>query len=326
MTLLNSSSNTIWQFNRYYKSQIDAQYQVVLQEKFTPLVKVKIANREFFLKREDESNVGSHKFRPLSYQTAYLLQNGFSLATLSSSGNAAIAMSQISSQYPLKSFIFISPNTPQAKKCAIRTENSVIIETLHAPRFSNYLAKKMNIPQLRPSKDDNAVEGYKSLGFEIHEQNKDVDAIFFCITSGASLIGVYEAWQQILSESAKVENAKIPALHCVFGPGNFAPHRLSRLKEIVTNTGGEIWELNENEIQTAKSVFFENSIQTSIEGVKAFGAAQKALLKYKYKTPVVVLSGKKRSIKDGQNYSQQFKQIANLQQLDSFIEEIKNSQ
>lgn len=325
MTLLNSSSNTIWRFNRYYKTQIKAQHQVVLQENFTPLVRLQLDEHVVFLKREDESVVGSHKFRPLSYQAAYLLQNGFRQATLSSSGNAAIAMSQISANYPLKSIIFISPNTPDGKKDAINTKNSIVIETVHAPRFSNYLAKKLNIPQLRPSKDDNAIEGYKSLGFELFEQNPNVDAVFFCVTSGASLIGVYEAWQQILQESSGSKDVKIPALHCVFGPGHFAPHRLNKLKTIIASTGGAIWELSKEEMNIAEKTLDGQNIKTSIEGIKAFAASQKARKKHHYQAPVIILSGMKREAGNSKNHSQQFQQIANLQQLDDLIKEINRA-
>lgn len=316
MSLLNSSSNTIWQFNGFYKTKIQPQYQVVLQESYTPLVETTINGAKVFLKREDQSAVGSHKFRPLSYQTAYLLQQGLHEATLSSSGNAAIAMSKISALYPIKSYIFIAPNTSQGKKSNISTQNTVIFESKLAPRLSNYLAKKTDISQLRPSKDDNAIEGYKSLGFEIFEQNPNVDAIFLCVTSGASLLGVYEAY---------ATTTKMPALHCVFGQGKVAPHRLTKLKEVVKNSGGKIWELDEKELEEAKKLLSVNGIETSIEGVKAFLASQKARDEFNYQSPVVVFSGKKWQINEQSNQSAQFIKVENMQDLDEVINKINSA-
>lgn len=289
MELLNTSTNTIWRYSRFYKRKISENNAIFLQENMTKLEQ----KGQILLKREDQSIVGSHKFRPLTYQFACLLEDGIGTATISSSGNAAITMSKLSAKHQIKSFIFISPKTPAAKKAQIDQSNSLVIESTKALRLSNYLSKKMPAAQLRASKDDSAIEGYKSLGFELHEQNPDIDAIFFFISSGASLLGSYEAYQQLLHDN-KIN--KLPAIHVVLAneqPENFlagscARTKLRRAKAInnaISESKGQTWQLSNDDLSGV-------DFNSSAESHAAYTACRKALEKYNYKNPVVICSGR----------------------------------
>jgi threonine synthase len=144
-------------------------------------------------KREDKNPNGSFKDRALAYQISYLYQNKAKYCVLSSSGNAAISCCAFAQKAKIKPIILISPDIPINKLSQIINQKPfLLIKSPQARRLANYISKKYKIINLNPSTNNHAINGFKTLGWEISENNSDSSAIFSYCTSGASILGIYD--------------------------------------------------------------------------------------------------------------------------------------
>ncbi|MFH1375331.1 MAG: PLP-dependent lyase/thiolase [Patescibacteria group bacterium] len=268
-SLVNPSQKDIWRYAKLLGNIGEGSQLSSGQDEFTPLDRV----GDLLIKREDKSITGSHKFRSLAYQLTHLLAGGCTRAVLSSSGNAAISASHYAAQAGVKLFTFLSEKTAPAKLAAIKTENIVPILSKKPLRLAKYAAAKYNLPDLRPSRDPNAAIGFRSLGFELFEQNSKLDNIFTFVTSGASLKGISEAFRKLV-EMRAVD--KVPCLFAVYSEGKLAGGLSGGLKnkeqieKVCRQSGGGLVEVSDAEISSR-----ENSFGTSAEGVASLIAAEK---------------------------------------------------
>lgn len=259
-----------------------------LQSKFTPLERV--GEGDFYVKREDQSPTGSHKFRGLVYQLSKLRQSDKKLAVLSSSGNAAIAASVYSRGSGAKILIFLSEKTPTVKLAALNPDYCLAILSTRPLRLAKYAIAKYRLPDLRPSRDDNAIVGFQSLGFEIFEQAPDAANIFTFVTSGASLLGIFTAYKK-LAKLGIVK--KLPRLFAVTCSGKLAGElagqesvRQTEIRRACEERGGGVITVTDKEIALTKKNYRYN---TSNEGLAALAAALK--VKPASKT-VVIFTGR----------------------------------
>ncbi len=165
-----------------------------------------------YFKREDENETGSLKDRSLAYQVSLAKQNNKKELVISTSGNAGIAAAAYCQKAKIKLYVFISPETENAKIAAMQKYRPIIIKSKKAMRLANYLSAKYKIENLRPSLNDSSIEGFKSIAFEIFENLGEVEAIFTFVTSGSSLIGIGRAYQYLLEIK---EIKKMPRLYAV---------------------------------------------------------------------------------------------------------------
>ncbi|MFH0776313.1 MAG: PLP-dependent lyase/thiolase [Patescibacteria group bacterium] len=215
--LIDLGRKDIWRYARLLGKQGKTNLIDPQQKDFTPIEKV----GNWLVKREDKSAVGSHKFRALAYQLDYLLDHKIKAAVLSSSGNAAIAASRILSKNAnLKLFVFLSRKTPPGKLAALRFSKNLIPILSERPlRMAKYLSKRFGLRDLRPSQDQNAITGFRSLGFEIFEQKPDIENIFSFATSFASVRGIAEAFEFLVKIGAR---QKMPKIFAVTSSGRLA--------------------------------------------------------------------------------------------------------
>jgi threonine synthase len=247
----------------------------------TPLVKYK----NYWLKREDLSPTGSHKFRSLLYQLAKLRENNITTAVLSSSGNAAISAAKYAQTAGVKIFILLSKKTAPAKLSALSKQlnkNVIPILSTRPLRLAKYFAAKYKIPDLRPSKDPNAALGFRSLGLEIFQQNPQTQNIFSFFTSGASLQGIFATYNELL-QSKQIK--KIPRLFGVYSSHSLAKNQIEKVAKICKKSKGKIIEISNAEIYTIRQKF----LNTSNEGIANFCAAEKI---QPIGTTVIILTGK----------------------------------
>ncbi|MBU4361030.1 pyridoxal-phosphate dependent enzyme, partial [Patescibacteria group bacterium] len=165
-----------------------------------------------YFKREDENPTGSLKNRSLAYQVSLAKQNGKKELVISTSGNAGISAAAYCRKAGIKLYIFISPETEKAKIAEMQKYNPVIIKSKKAIRLANYLSAKYKIKNLRPSADDDSIEGFKSVVFEIFEELGEIGALFTFVTSGSSFAGMGRACKY-LYENKEIE--KMPRLFAV---------------------------------------------------------------------------------------------------------------
>ncbi len=312
-------NRSIWRYQDYFAKKVSTENQLVLQEDWTALDFLsELAEdlgmkTELYLKREDQSVTGSHKFRPLTYQMALAKEEGFSAVVISTSGNAGIAASAAGKKLGIKVFVFTSPHSEKAKLQEIQRQRGVLIESNRAIRLANYLAKKYKLPNLRPSLDDNAVEGYKSLGFELYEQMGDFDAVFSFTTSGASILGMDKAFQELEKQELI---SKKPQIHVVQSGervsvaekfdirkerseslaglcGVKETRRTEELVKVIQDSGGSGWIVEDEEILTVEKTLAKHQIKTSYEGMASLAAIVRASKEKDLGKVVCIFSGKK---------------------------------
>jgi threonine synthase len=177
----------------------------------TPLERTSIVRR-LLLKRDDCNPTGSHKDRAAEHQLHLAREQGVRAVTISSSGNAAIATSRFAAEAGVPAVVFVHPSTDPVKLAAIDGSTTIVVITERAINGAKLLARELKIPNLRPSTNDDAVDGYRSLGEELADDlPEEVDAVVLFATSGATALAV----AQVLGE-------RRPGIevHVVQGEGN----------------------------------------------------------------------------------------------------------
>jgi len=306
---IDTSRKDIWRYAQLLDSLRKESWLAGGQREFTALEKV----GNWQVKREDQSFTGSHKFRSLEYQLSCLLANDVDKAVLSSSGNAAISASRILPEgEDLKFFVFLSKKTAPEKLAAIQhSPNLIPILSSKPLRLAKYTAKHFKMPDLRPSVDPNAKVGFRSLGFEIFEQNPNVENIFSFATSFASMTGIQEAFEKLV-ELGCVD--KVPNLFAVVSSGQLAGglsgQRVDTSRQAVDKlkmssrqkkcpvdnepacrqAGRQQWtpvDISDKELEAVRQKYPE--LETSNEGLASLAAAEKINPKGE---SLVILTGK----------------------------------
>ena len=272
---IDPSRKDIWRYAQLFektekRNRVDAQ-----QSDFTPIERV----GNWLVKREDRSSTGSHKFRSLAFQLSCLLEENVNKAVLSSSGNAAIAASKLLPENAnLKLFVFLSKKTPLEKLAAIKfTKNLISIFSSRPLRLAKYAIKHFNLKDLRPSKDPNAVIGFRSLGFEIFEQAPNIKNIFSFATSGASIRGIAEAYKFLLK--SKIIK-RMPRIFAVSSTGRLAGNLSGQQtkertanKNLCSADSIQRVDVSDSEILLIQQKY--PHLKTSHEGLASLAAAEK---------------------------------------------------
>ena len=277
-----------------------------ITETINSIPEINLGQNKIFLKREDLNPNGSFKDRALAYQVSYIYQKKNNYAVISSSGNAAISLAAYAKLSNINAIILVSPQISENKLSQIiKHKPFLIIKSKFAPRLANYISRRFKIPNLRPSKDDNAITGFESLGWEIFQQNPKCNSIFSFTTSGASLLGIFQYYHKFKQKMPKLFS--ISNLHninleniCQNNHSNkvnsIKPLRNKNMKNIISLSGGQSLDLPKNDICKYYSLLHKHKINSSIEGAISLAAAIKyCLLKTTNKqNVVVVISGRQR--------------------------------
>lgn len=307
---------SIWKYKQLNKL-IDKSFQLTLNEGNTPLEKYEIEGEVVYIKREDKNPNGSFKDRSLALQISKLYSEGYKHLVISSSGNAAISAAAYCELAGIKLDIFVSKNIEKSKLQKL-TAYSLQLITLHqsdrAKSDAIRFAKDNNIPNLRGSADNDAIIGFKTISYELYEQNPDIDAIFIPCSSGTSTIGIYQGYQDMKANGLKLT---APALHIcqterihpiakeldqnyIESNDSLAPaisDRVAKRKTNVLNaikeTKGSGWVISDELLKTTKQIATEiikddisyNSLLSLAGYLKACS------LGLKTKTPCLLFSG-----------------------------------
>jgi len=149
-----------------------------------------------FLKREDLNPSGSVKDRALKAQIAHLQKKGFTAATISSTGNAAISAAHFCQKAKIDLEIFLSPKVKPAKLKLIKTLGFPVQLSPTPIKNAFRSAKEKKAYFLRQSTDPIAWQGYQTLGEEILSFPLPISAIFFPVGSGTTLYGTWLAFKK----------------------------------------------------------------------------------------------------------------------------------
>ncbi|MFZ2969962.1 MAG: pyridoxal-phosphate dependent enzyme [Minisyncoccia bacterium] len=336
----------IWRYANFYSEFIKPENRLFLRDGNTRELENESINKLtggcVYFKREDENETESLKGRSLAYQVSLAKQNGQRELIISTSGNAGIVAAAYCQKAGIKLYIFISSGTDRGKISSMQKYGPVIIRSKKAIRLANYLSAKRKIKNLRPSRDDSSIEGFKSIAFELYEHLGKVDAIFTFVTSGSSFIGIARAYESLLKDG---EIKRIPKLFAVQSGEIFSiaeefdsineSHKSSagmlgvketkRKDEVVgfiKKSGGSSFYINDSEIEDSGKLINGAGLRTSPEGYASFAGLLRWAKKEKFEKAVCILSGKERDIKKEIDASKIYK-AESFEEVDTVADENK---
>lgn len=191
---------SIWRFVELKNNFDDSDQLLTLDEGNTPTTEVKFRGLNLFIKREDLNPTGSWKDRSTPYKLSNLVKNCINGAVIASSGNAAISYMKYANL--LQDFVIhvvVSPNISEEKinilKESSNGKHKIYFES-QAKTYATKLSLELGIPLLKSGIDDEMMFGYRSLGFEIYEENKkrfnDMSVLISPASSGAGVQGLVD--------------------------------------------------------------------------------------------------------------------------------------
>lgn len=182
-----------WNYNKYFNHLIPKEFQLQGYNGETPVYKLESSMSNVFIKDEGVNITGTHKDRSFRYWISLLKERGVKKAVISSSGSAARSAEHFCKDAGIELEIFTKERTKTPKKEAV------------------IFSRDFEAINLRSSTDENAIEGYKTIAFELAKKLPDIEEIFLPVSSGAALLGIHEGYK-ILS---KEKNVSIPRLYIV---------------------------------------------------------------------------------------------------------------
>lgn len=301
---MNKQENTgIWHFQNLLPF-VSPNCRLTLGEGATPFVHID----SIFFKCEYANPTGSVKDRGIVYQVSKILESGIKTAVISSSGNAAISASVYCSLAKINLHVFVASAINKMKLVKLK-ENYCQIHISDRPVSSAVrFAQDVHAYNLRQSTDPNGTFGCETIAYEIIEKEKGIDAVFFPVSSGTTVVGVANGF---------IKNDKLPAIHLVqterihpiaalfdkefqekstsLADAIVAKYtiRQDEVVKLVKKSHGFGWVIKDNDLEKARGWLLGHSLDCSYEGAATLAALWKAQKKgYVYKKPVCLLTGR----------------------------------
>lgn len=314
---------SIWRYANSYSKVVPEQYRLENSAGNTALQSLSDGDRELFLKREDLNPTGSHKDRSLCFQLSAHISDGVDHFAISSSGNSVIsAVSLVKDRPDITLDIFLPTKLSDAKKTRLEAVAAVSLDTdreifQHNNLIFHFSTKPLSdsikasrtsgAKLIRGSQDPYAVEGFKSLGYEILEQRPEVTDIFIPVSSGTTLVGVAKALTE-LGTSVRVHACQTEAVNLIarefdkdFTPADDSiadsivdkiGHRRAEVINAVRSSRGGGWVIADSEIGKAQDFLSSNGIHCSADGALALASYKKAEKNgWEMTVPVCIISG-----------------------------------
>lgn len=236
----------------------------------------------FCVKREDLHLLGSHKHFGAEAQIKELFSSGVKNGVISTSGNAGICLGYYAKKMGVNLYVLTGEKCGLGKLEAMRENCANLYLSKNPARVCNYISAKYGFKNLRPSMDDTAIEGFENLGHEIYEQFIDLKkigkikefwhGIYTFVTSGASYIGMYKAFEALHKKGAIKSMPKMNTVSGFAGRmGVKNQPRQKQIDEIMRKTGGIKIEINETELLRFKEKF--RNVKLSDESLSSICAA-----------------------------------------------------
>lgn len=304
----------VWRYASRLGVDVPPGHRVHLGEGRTPVRRIPLDGGTLTVLREDLEPNGSHKDRSLVVQVSAWAARGARTLVLSSSGNAAIAAAAACRVARVRLIALVSPLTPPTKIAVIARWGAAVVRSPRAPALCRELALALGAPDIRPSVDDLALAGYRTISFELAERAVACDAVFVYTTSGSTLCGMAQG-QQALREAGV--SGPLPSLHAAqagaiarvaqaFGhhPPDRTPERSivgdlgakhSRRHgdtvRAVRASGGAGWHASDEAIFAAREWLLDRGINAGLESACSVACALAAARAGAVNSPLVVLSG-----------------------------------
>lgn len=206
----------------------------------TSVYKISIpeSKAEVWAKIESENPTGTHKDRSMGPWIEYYIKQGQEKFVVSSSGNSAAAAAKVCAEKNVKLTIFMHPDDKSHRLEDIKDVGDISVKLSKTPKRDAFqFSEKHNIPNLRASTDDNALEGYKEIAFEIIEQIPKINNIFIPTSSGATLEGIFLGFEEKSKKSPSLYAVQTTKVHPIAGDfdNDFKNENKSYASAIVDN-------------------------------------------------------------------------------------------
>ncbi|SEA83359.1 threonine dehydratase [Thalassobacillus cyri] len=157
----------------------------------------KLCNNQLFLKSEHLQKTGSFKIRGATNKVKQAVKEGAKSITAASSGNHGQAVAYIANQLDIPATIVVPTDANQCKTNAIQAYNGKIEScgTTSAERIprAKELAEAQSGIYIPPYDDPYIMAGQGTVGLEILDQVKDVDAVVVPVGGGGLISGILTA-------------------------------------------------------------------------------------------------------------------------------------
>ncbi len=301
--MIKQENKGIWQYAKFLPS-IPKKYQLTLAEGNTTLKKID----DIYFKCEYENPTGSVKDRGLAYQISSLFSKGIKEAVISSSGNAAISAAKYCQMANIILTVFVSPKINKSKLDELEKLAIKIIQSSRPISDAFKYSKEKNIYNLRPSRDPVGHIGYSTIAYELDQEVGKVDAIFFPVSSGTTLVGVAQGYKK-LGYIPKLFVVQTTAVHPIASQfdsdfkktltslanslaAKYSP-REKEIAKIIKKSHGGGWVISDEEMIAARNWLLGHNIDCSYEGAATLAALWKAHKKGSvFRNPVCLLTGK----------------------------------
>jgi threonine synthase len=220
------------------------------------------------LKREDLNPTGSHKDRGAAEQVRAMVAAGERVAVISSSGNAALAAAVAGGPAGITVVALVSPLTSPGRLLQLRDAGARVVVAAKPINHALRLSRVRGWRDLRPSLSADALRGFRSLGEELVAELPPGAPVFGYASSGTT----FQALGEVFAERGAglplhpVQAGLVDGLSAAFGrPGSgvrsivgdlgvkHSP-RTERVVELVRQSGGETWWVDDAAIGEAGSV------------------------------------------------------------------------
>ena len=210
---------TMWRYRELLPLRDDANL-ITMGEGGTPLYQPRnlslMLNRPgIYVKDERQSPTGSFKDRQASLAISVMKEQGITEAVVASTGNVAISYSAYSACAGIKMWTFLTSAVPCEKMREVALYGSEVIKVTgtydQTKRIAVDFARRKNLHYDRGLKSIAAIEGMKTLAFEIAEQLVQIlgpgertpwrapDWYFQAVSGGLGPVGVWKAFEELMA-------------------------------------------------------------------------------------------------------------------------------
>ena len=312
----------LWKYSTLISS-FPGQKAISFGEGNTPLLNSNWENQSLMLKWEGLLPTGSYKDRGATTMISALAHLGVESIAEDSSGNAGAAIAWYARAAGMHCKIFAPAHASGGKLNTIIASGAKLIKVPGERERASEAALKESENSFYASHVwcPFFIEGVKTISYELWEQSEKntIEQIVFPLGNGSLLLGIYKGFKELKEAGKILQIPKIiavqakncsPLFHAFHqmrppsggyqttlaeGIANANPPRLNEIIEAVRNTGGDILEVEESEIEKA----FGKALQKGwiIEPTSAVSLAALQQISFGPST-VVIMTGSGLKIND----------------------------
>ena len=175
---------------------------------------------EIYLKTENLQVTGSFKLRGAYYKISQLSEEQKQAGIIAcSAGNHAQGVALASTRQGVRSVVYMPDSAPISKVEATKALGAEVVLTKGAYAAAVKSHQETGATLIHPFDDDEVIAGQGTIGLEILEQMRDVDAVIVPIGGGGLISGVAFAIKQLNP------NVKVYGVQAANAPSMFESHR-----------------------------------------------------------------------------------------------------